>query len=116
MIEEHIATIEKALNQTRELSQQNPQNYNQIVRWVMNKEHHAEEIQHIISQYFLTQRLKPVDKKDKEAYQKLMDKIALCHEILVYALKTKQSTDLSNVQNLKSSVKIFMNAYFKGTN
>ena len=116
MIEEHITTIEKALNQIIELSQQSPQNYNQIVRWVVNKEHHAEEIQHIISQYFLTQRLKPIDKKEKEAYQKLRDKIAFCHEILVYAMKTKQSTDLSNVQNLKSSVKKFSNAYFESTN
>ena len=116
MIEEHITTIEKALNQIVELSQQSPQNYNQIVRWVVNKEHHAEEIQHIISQYFLTQRLKPIDKKEKEAYQKLRDKIAFCHEILVYAMKTKQSTDLSNVQNLKSSVKKFSNAYFESTN
>lgn len=114
IIEEHITTIEKALNQIIELSQQSPQNYNQTVRWVVNKEHHAEEIQHIISQYFLTQRLKPVDRNDKEAYQKLMDKIALCHEILVDAMKTKQSTDLSNVKNLKTSMKKFMDAYFEG--
>ena len=105
MIDEHIMTIEKAINQITELSKKNPQNHNQIVRWVMNKEHHAEEIQHIISQYFLTQRLKPVAKTEKEAYQKLVEKISFCHEILVYAMKTKQSTELSNVESLKNSVR-----------
>ena len=112
MIEEHIMTIEKAITQIIALSIENPQNMNQIVRWIMNKEHHAEEIQHIISQYFLTQRLKPTDKEDSGNYPKLIQNLQHCHEILVLAMKTKQSTDLENVEALKQSVKNFSAFYF----
>ena len=115
MIEEHIMTIEKAITQIIALSAENPQNMNQIVRWIMNKEHHAEEIQHIISQYFLTQRLKPADKEDSDNYPKLIQNLQHCHEILVLAMKTKQSTDLENVEALKQSVKNFSAFYFGKT-
>jgi nickel superoxide dismutase len=113
MLEEHIATIEKAINQITTLSKESPQNMNQIVRWVMNKEKHAEEMQHIVSQYFMTQRLKLVDKSDAKASQALMTNLALCHEILVYAMKTKQSTDLDNVSKLKAAVHNFKASYLK---
>ena len=113
MLEEHITTIEKAINQITTLSSESPQNMNQIVRWVMNKEKHAEEIQHIVSQYFMTQRLKIVDKSDAEASKALMAKLAMCHEILVYAMKTKQSTDLDNISKLKTAVQNFKASYLK---
>jgi len=112
MIEEHIQTVEKAMQQVMELSGQSPQNMNQIVRWIMNKEKHAEEIQHIISQYFLTQRIKLNDKKDAAAVKSYNKKLTLCHQILVLAMKTKQTTDPSTVENLKSSVALFKKAYF----
>ena len=113
MIEEHITTIEKAMKQIGHLSNPQPTNFNQIVRWVTNKEKHADEIQHIVSQYFLTQRIKLVGKGDDEAHKIRTEHLALCHEILVYAMKTKQTTDLSNVEKLKSAVKIFKDSYFK---
>jgi len=113
MLEEHIATIEKAIDQITALSKENPQNLNQIVRWVMNKEKHAEEMQHIVSQYFMTQRLNLVDKSDTEASKALMTNLALCHEILVCAMKTKQSTDPDNVTKLKAAVQNFKESYLK---
>jgi len=113
MLEEHIATIEKAINQITALSKESPQNMNQIIRWVMNKEKHAEEMQHIVSQYFMTQRLKLVDKSNADAAKALMTHLTLCHEILVYAMKTKQSTDLDNVAKLKAAVQNFKGSYLK---
>jgi len=113
MIEEHITTIEKAMKEIERLSRHQSFNFNQIVRWVTNKEKHAEEIQHIISQYFLTQRVKLVEKKDDKAHKIYLEHLSLCHEILVYAMKTKQTTDLSNVEKLKSVVKVFKDSYFK---
>lgn len=115
-IEEHILTIGKAVKQIITLSAENPQNMNQIIRWVINKEYHAEEIQHIISQYFLTQRLKPANKEDKETCAKLIQNLQICHEILVRAMKTKQSTDLKNVEALKKSVQNFRLSYFGKNN
>ena len=113
MIEEHITTIEKAMKQIGHLSGPQPTNLNQIIRWVTNKEEHAEEIQHIISQYFLTQRVKLVEKSDDKAHKIRIEHLSLCHEIIVYAMKTKQTTDLSNVEKLKSAVKAFKDSYFK---
>jgi len=113
MIEEHITTIEKAMKKTEHLSGLQPTNFNQIARWVTNKEKHAEEIQHIISQYFLTQRVKLIEKRDDKAHKIYLEHLSLCHEILVYAMKTKQTTDLSNVEKLKSAVKVFKDSYFK---
>ena len=113
IIEEHIKTIEKAMKEVEHLSGHQPLNFNQIVRWVTNKEKHAEEIQHIMSQYFLTQRVKPVEKEDDKAHKIYLEHLSLCHEILVYGMKTKQTTDLSNVDKLKSAVKVFKKSYFE---
>ncbi len=113
MVEEHIKTIEKAMKEIANLSGHQPPNFNQIVRWVTNKEKHAEEIQHIISQYFLIQRVKLVEKEDDKAHKIRMEHLSICHEILVYAMKTKQTTDLSNVEKLKAAVKAFKDSYFK---
>jgi len=113
MIEEHITTIEKAMREIANLSEHRSTDFNQIVRWITNKDKHADEIQHIISQYFLTQRVKLVEKEDDKGHKIRMEHLSLCHEILVYAMRTKQTTDLSNVEKLKAAVKIFKNSYFK---
>lgn len=112
MLTENIQTIEKAMQQVIQLSEESPQNMNQIVRWIMNKEKHAEEIQHIISQYFLTQRIKSPDSEDKQAAERYIKNLTLCHQILVYAMKTKQTTDLDNVEKLTSLVGEFKKVYF----
>lgn len=113
LIAEHIQTIEKAIQQIKQLSEESPQNMNQIVRWIVNKEKHAEEIQHIISQYFLTQRIKGPEKEDKQAIENYVQKLIHCHQILTHTMKTKQSTDLSDVEMLKSSVEGFKSLYFQ---
>ena len=112
MIAEHITTIEKAIKQVQELSKENPKNFNQIVRWIVNKEKHAEEIQHIVSQYFLTQRIKLPDENDEEALTSYQKKLSLCHGLLVYAMKTKQTTDLIYSEKLKSLLHDFEHAFF----
>ena len=105
MIAEHATTIEKAMAQILELSGTTPLNQNQIVRWVTNKEHHATEIQHIVSQYFLTQRIKT----DADQYGK---KLAVLHQMLLAAMKCKQTTDVANVTKLRSLLKEFEVLYF----
>ncbi len=112
MITEHIQTIEKAMQQIAHLSEETPENMNQIVRWIVNKEKHAEEIQHIISQYFLTQRIKAVDPGDELGVEKYVKKLTQCHQILVYAMKTKQTIDLNDVEMLKLAVEGFKKIYF----
>lgn len=106
MIEEHATTIEKSMNQIVELSGQTPANYNQLVRWVTNKEQHANELQEIVTQYFMTQRIKP-DAKD---YEK---KVTLLHKMLLAAMKCKQTTDLANVKELRTLTSEFEGLYFE---
>ena len=88
-----------------ELGKSNPANYNQIVRWVSNKEEHATEVQHIVTQYFMTQRIKPDQKK-------YSDKLIVLHKMLIAAMKCKQTTELAHVEALRKHLKEFEELYF----
>lgn len=110
LLNEHITTIEKSMSQITELSNQGDKNYNQLVRWINNKEEHANEFQHIVTQYFMTQRIKlPNDLNGKEQY---LNQLSLLHEMLVLAMKCKQTTDIENCTKLKQVVKNFVDVYF----
>ncbi len=109
MLNEHIATIEKSMNQINELSKDGGANANQIVRWVMNKEDHADDMAEIITQYFLQQRIKPEEADSDHA--SWMAKMTACHSILVSSMKAKQTTDLKHVEDLRKHVKAFAEAY-----
>ena len=105
LIYEHTLTIEKSMKNIAELSKQNPVDYNQLVRWISNKEEHATMIQHTVSQYFMTQRIKP----DTEKYA---EKISVLHQMLLAAMKCKQTTDPAHVHTLRSLLKEFEILYF----
>lgn len=113
LIYEHIETIEKSMNQINEISKQETPDYNQLVRWVNNKEEHALKIQEIVSQYFLHQRIKPTSSDNEEAYRKYTKQLELLHNILVFAMKAKQSTDLAHIASLREKVHAFEHVYFE---
>ncbi len=104
MIGEHITTIEKSMNEIKKLGKETPKNYNQLIRWVVNKEEHADELQEIVTQYFMTQRIKT----DAEEYTR---KIELLHKMLVQAMKCKQTIDLDHVETLRKLLKEFQDLY-----
>jgi nickel superoxide dismutase len=106
MISEHITTIEKSMNEIVKMEKGKDHNSNQLVRWIMNKEHHADEIQEIVTQYFMTQRIK----LDTNNYEK---KLGLLHQILLYSMKCKQTTNLDNPGKLRFLLKEFHDLYFK---
>ena len=112
MLREHVTTIEKAINQINELQKAETINYNQLVRWINNKDEHADEFAHIVTQYFMTQRIKLVDGSDKAAFEKYQKNLALLHEMLVYSMKTKQNLDLANCAKLKELIDAFYESYF----
>jgi nickel superoxide dismutase len=112
MIAEHITTIEKSMKQITGLSKQDKPNMNQITRWVNNKENHTDELSHIVTYYFMAQRIKLVNKSQGKAYEDYIKKLTLLHEILVYSMKAKQTTDLSNIEKLRSLLTEFRVAYF----
>lgn len=112
MMNEHVSTIEKSMQMIIELSGEGEMNYNQLIRWVMNKETHAEHLQELAYQYFLAQRVKPVDREKKNEYREYVNKIELLHHIIVYAMRAKQTTDLAHVARLRSLISDFKTAYF----
>ncbi|MCK5085928.1 MAG: hypothetical protein KAQ90_00335, partial [Melioribacteraceae bacterium] len=103
---------EKSMKLIDQLSGETNPNYNQIVRWVMNKEEHAEKIQEIVSQYFLHQRIKITDPADEAAYNKYSLQLALLHQLSVYSMKTKQTTDLKFIEKLRETINDFEKIYF----
>lgn len=113
MIAEHITTVEKSMQMIVELSKDTEANFHQLARWIVNKEEHANYIQDIVSQYFLTQRITVTESKDRGAHDKYVQQLVLLHEMLVCAMKTKQSVDLANVERLRSLLKEFREVYLQ---
>ena len=110
-IAEHVKTIEKSMKQIDEISSAAKPNYNQLVRWVSNKEHHADKISEIVTYYFMTQRIKPADPKDAAAHGQYVKKLTLLHRMLVAAMKAKQTTDLQHTKELRRLLDDFTHAY-----
>ena len=111
MLNEEIATIEKSMNSINQLSAEAKPNMNQIVRWVENKDTHADAFSEIVTYYFMAQRVAPVDKTDAAAYEKYLNKITLLHQMVVTSMKTKQGTDLAEVKKLTELTAAFKKAY-----
>jgi len=110
MISEHAMTIEKSMKQIVTLSETQPENKNQIVRWVNNKEQHANALSEIITDYFLSQRIKPAD-ADSPQYKNYIRQLTLLHQMLQTSMKCKQTTDLSQVEKLRTLLTDFSVAY-----
>ncbi|MCH7556479.1 MAG: superoxide dismutase [Planctomycetes bacterium] len=112
MIAEHITTVEKSMKLIETLSAQQKPNMNQVVRWVNNKDKHADEISHIVTYYFMAQRVKLPAKGNTKAFNEYVTKLTLLHQMLVYSMKTKQTTDLENVDKLRSLSDEFHKVHF----
>ena len=110
MIVEDVQTIEKSMTKIGELSG-DLGNVNQLTRWVNNKEHHADHIREIVTQYFMTQRIKIPPAGDDKAQAAYEGKLVLLHKMLVYAMKCKQTTDLGNARILHDLTHEFKEVY-----
>jgi nickel superoxide dismutase len=103
-LREDATTIAKAVAQVSDLaSQHDAQAINQAIRWVMTKEEHASHIIEVVSQYFLTQKVKPkaAGSDDYNAYLALL---ADHHAVMVAAMKTKQSSSAAPVADLVKAI------------
>ena len=110
-LEEHVTTIEKSMKQIQALAQEEEPNWNQLVRWVTNKESHADQLTEIVTFYFLAQRIKPADPGDKAAFSKYVRELRLLHEMMVHAMKAKQTTDLEHCAKLRDLIAKFRASY-----
>jgi nickel superoxide dismutase len=112
MIDEHIRTIEKSIQEIHKLQEAKDTNDNQLVRWIMNKENHADQLTEIVTQYFMTQRITPAAASDTKAHQEYIHKLTLLHKMMVNAMKCKQTTDLAHIATLRELLAAFKTAYF----
>ena len=95
---EDAATTRKAVELIGQLAgKEDPQSANQLVRWVMNKEQHAQNIISTISDYFLTQRVKA----DQEDYA---ERLMKHHAVIVAAMKVKQNSEMKYVADLEKKI------------
>lgn len=112
---EDASTVEKATNQiitlsndidSKQTSTPIAQNYNQLVRWVTNKESHAEKIISTMTNYFLTQRVKPT----QEDY---LDRLSKHHAVILAAMKAKQNASITASNALKVAIQNLATYYPK---
>ena len=110
-IQEDFSTIQKAMTKIKELSQQqDATSMNQLTRWIMTKDEHASKIQKVISDYFLTQRIKA--KTEGFEYNTYVKQTTILHQILVSAMKCKQTVDKQNVILGINLIDQFVEQYF----
>ena len=102
---EDVSTINKAIDQIIELNDKSDaQSAQQLVRWVNNKEIHADKIIATVSNYFLTQRVKP----SAEDY---LVRLSLHHRVILLSMKVKQKADVEVAKDLRKSVEALYNYY-----
>lgn len=102
---EDTNTIVKAITKIGELAGTHDANgHNQLARWVSTKESHASNIQKVIADYFMAQRIKA---SDPEYGPKLM----ASHAVMVAAMKAKQAADPATADALKTAILAFYKAY-----
>lgn len=117
MLMEDCATIEKAMTTLQAMDAEESPSKNQMVRWVMTKEQHAQSIQDTVAAYWLAQRIKaPKDFIRKsgldDGINKYYAQLKSMHQITVAAMKCKQTTDKSHVDALRKAANEFSAGYF----
>jgi nickel superoxide dismutase len=95
------------MKKVNELSTDFSKHTNQVIRWVQNKEQHADKFTEILTQYFLSQRIKA--NKDEVKY---VNHLKLIHHLMVLSMKSKQSTDLEITSKMKKTLAKFEASYF----
>ena len=107
---EDTRTIAKSIDSLNEIAtamvkgSPNAKTINQMTRWVTTKEDHATKTQHIVAQYFLTQRIK----SDNKDYAK---QLAAAHKVMVSAMKCKQDANAETAKTLEAAIFDLYRAY-----
>ena len=73
------------------------------VRWIDTKEVHASHVIQVVSEYFLTQKVKTVA-PGAEGYDGYLKKLADHHAVMVAAMKAKQNADPGTAEKLKAAI------------
>ncbi|CAE7401416.1 unnamed protein product [Symbiodinium pilosum] len=107
---EDASTIRKAVVQAQELHKAGAlQDIHQMVRWIATKEDHAQKIMTTTADYFLAQKVKKADLSEDDYLKRL----ALHHDVMVAAMKAKQSSELGPVDTLDKAIEALAPIYKK---
>jgi nickel superoxide dismutase len=107
-MKEDAKTIGKATAEiTTLVEKSDPLSVNQTVRWVQTKEEHASKIISVVSEYFLTQKIKVADSKDKGAWDTYTNRLHHAHALLRAAMKAKQTVSEESVTGLNAAIEAF---------
>ncbi len=115
-IREDATTIAKAIAHITDMASHkgkdthNARNINQTIRWVITKEEHASHIIEVVSQYFLTQKVKPVA-RGADGYDAYLSTLADHHAVMSAAMKCKQNADPATVTALNKAVDVLAGHY-----
>lgn len=102
---EDVSTIRKAIDQIFELNNKDDaQSAQQLIRWVNNKEIHADKIIDTISKYFLTQRVKP-------STDDYLIRLSEHHSVILLSMKVKQKADVQIAEDLRQAVEALSKYY-----
>lgn len=85
-IDQYVETMYKAVAEIEDNTFQNPQQRNQLVRWVLQKDVQSDEATRLITTYFLQQKIKP-DEPDTQ------EKVVSAHKLLFLIVAIKQNAD-----------------------
>jgi len=115
-LKEDAQTIRKAITSMQAMMQENEADpllgFNQSTRWVIAKDQHAQNIQDVVSYYFLTQRVKAVPADvSMPGHEYYVQQLMGFHRILVAAMKCKQTVDIANVDELDAAIAAVAGAY-----
>lgn len=104
-LQQACQTIRKAVVESNKLHTDyvdtTPLNSNQFVRWVMTKEQHANQIITTVSEYCLCQRVKRGAFATDDEY---LCALKSHHQVLLAAMKTKQSMSLEDCDALEQAI------------
>ncbi len=101
---EDSVTIAKAITSLGELAGKNDaQSWNQAVRWTTTKEDHASNIIRVASEYFLTQKVKPVA-AGADGYDAYVASVTELHAVMRAAMVAKQTASAESVQALDAAI------------
>jgi nickel superoxide dismutase len=86
-IDQFVETTVKAISVMEDNPFKTVQDRNAFVRWVMQKDKGADEVAHIITTYFLQQKIKPGEEDTTK-------RVLSAHLMLFYLVQIKQTVDL----------------------
>lgn len=102
---EDVTTISKSMTMMQALAgKDDVKSQHSMVRWVFNKENHAQNIIDIISNYFLTQRV-------KDSQDDYIERLRKHHRVIILAMKAKQNYELEYAEKLEEAIQEIVSYY-----